>query len=290
MSELYFNKFPITQYANSDCVNITKRVVIDNSRRQSPIVYDDYELKNATRSDVIAENYYEDPNMEWMIWLTNGIIDPYYGWNLSSSDFDAHLTKKYGSIESASKRIMYYQNNWKNDDTELSVSFYENTLSDNLKKYYSPVYNDGITIIGYVRKADDTIVNTNKIYHFNITLNGNTRFSVGEIVDIKSTSPSAIVGGGEVVFANTTVLKIKNISGNTSSNNIVVGETSNAAANVTASTLLVDNITNEETVYWSAVTAYDFEYSLNEEKKHILLMNPTYASELAYDLRTKFKK
>jgi len=292
MAEYFFTKFPAIQYANSTCVDLTKRVVIDKNLRTSPIVYDEYDLKNSTRADIVAENYYDDPTMEWMIWLVNGIVDPYYGWNLTNEQFESHLIKKYGSIEITLKKIAYYRNNWRNDDTELSPTFYNSQLPDSLKKYFTPNYNEGITILSYSRKRDDVQVNTNKLFNFEISLaNTSTPFIVGEVVDIKSnTAPYGVIGGGEVVFANTSVVKIKNISGNTSATNLVVGETSKANAVINTSTLVVDNIPNDEAVYWEPVYIYDVEYERNEDNKSIQLMNPAYAREIAINMRTTLKK
>jgi len=289
MPELYFSKFPTIEYANSKCVDITKRIVASPDLRRSPVVYDEYELKSSTRADIISENYYKDPNMEWLLWLVNGIVDPYYGWHLSSSDFDKYIESKYGSLEIAQKKISHYQINWKYDDTKVSPSFYNNTMADNSKKYFSPVYNEGVTIIEYVRKQDDSIVNTNKIYDFELS-NNTIEFTVGEVVDIKTVLPSAVVGGGEVVFANSTNIKIKNISGDMASNNLVIGETSGATATIKKSTLLIENITDEEAIYWEPVSYYDKEYDINEKNRNIKLMNPVYASEMAYNMRTIFKK
>lgn len=292
MAEYYFAKFPTIQYANSNCVDLTKRFVINNNLRNTPIAYDEYDIKNSSRADIIAENYYLDPTMEWMIWMTNGIVDPYYGWTLSNEEFDAHLEKKYGSIEITLKKIAYFRSNWRNDDRELSVSFYNTQLTNNLKKYFTPNYNEGVTVLSYSRKREDIYVNTNKIYNFDITLsNTQLGFTVGELVDIKLPSaPYTVVGGGEVMFANSTVVKIKNVSGNTSANNLIDSELTNAVATITTSTLIADNIPNDEAVFWEPVYVYDVEFELNEDHKKIQLLNPTYAKELALNLRTALKK
>lgn len=292
MPEYYFAKFPEIQYANSTCIDLTKRTVINNNLRNSPIAYDEYDIKNSSRADIISENYYEDPTMEWMIWMTNGIVDPYFGWTLTNEEFDAHLIKKYGSIELTLKKIAYYRNNWRNDDRELSVSFYNTQLTGELKKYFTPNYNEGMTILSYRRKPEDVIVNTNKLYDFNVTLsNTQLGFTVGELIDIKLPSaPYTVVGGGEVIFANSSVVKIKNISGNTSATNLIASEVTNATATITSSTLIADNIPDDEAAYWEPVYLYDVENELNEKHKSIQLLNPAYAKELALDLRTALKR
>jgi hypothetical protein len=285
MPELFFNKFPVITYANANCIDITKRVVIDSTLRNNPIAYDEYTLKNSTRADTIAENYYDDPAMEWMLFLVNGIVDPYYGWNLSSFDFNEHLIKKYGSVEFATQKISHYENNYGNDVGEISVDYYENTIAEKLKRYYAPNYDENIMIMNYSRRQDDVIVNTNKIYQFGITLSGNTNFDMGELVE---TNPGD--GKGEVIFANTTYVKIKNVSGDLSSSvTTIIGSNSGAQGTITSNELLIENISNDEAVFWTPVTYYDVENTINENNKNIKLMNPAYASEIAYDMRTVFK-
>jgi hypothetical protein len=224
--------------------------------------------------------------------MVNGVVDPYYGWTLNNEEFDSHLIKKYGSIEITLKKIAHYRNNWRNDSTELTPSFYNNQLTNNLKKYYTPDYNEGVTILSYSRKQDDTIINTNKLYNFDVVLsNSQLTFIVGELVDIKIPSaPYTVVGSGEVIFANTSSVKIKNISGNTSATNLIVGESSNSSATITTSNLIADNIPNDEAIYWEPVYIYDLEYELNEKNASIQLLNPAYAKELAFNLRTALKK
>ena len=285
MPELFFNKFPVITYANANCIDITKRVVIDSTLRNNPIAYDEYTLKNSTRADTIAENYYDDPAMEWMLFLVNGIVDPYYGWNLSSFDFNEHLIKKYGSVEFATQKISHYENNYKNDVGEISVDYYENIIAEKLKRYYAPNYDENIMIMNYSRRQDDVIVNTNKIYQFGITLSGNTNFDMGELVE---TNPGD--GKGEVIFANTTYVKIKNVSGDLSSSiTTIIGSNSGAQGTITSNELLIENISNDEAVFWTPVTYYDVENTINENNKNIKLMNPAYASEIAYNMRTVFK-
>lgn len=216
MAERYFAKFPTIEYANTKCVNITKRPVIADSIDKNPTLFHKYTLKTSSRADVIAENYYEDPFYEWLIFLNNKIVDPYYGWYLNDYDFNNFIELKYGSTANAQERIIHYQLNWPTDDKEISASFYNNSLPDALKKYYTPNFGQSNKIISYKRKQDDFTVSTNRIVTLDIVITSGNGFSVGEIIDIENPLMSSVVGGGEVVFANSSILKIKHVSGNTS--------------------------------------------------------------------------
>lgn len=287
MSELYFKKFPTISYANTTCTDITKRVVALSPIRYSPVAYENYTIKSDSRADVIATNYYDDPYYEWLLYLTNGIIDPYYDWTLNSSDFYSHIVQKYGSISIATKKVKYYQNNWANDDTEITPAAYNSYLPYDHRKYYTPNYGSSYQIISYSRKKDDTTKNTNKLISLGITINSGNGYVVGETVDILNINN--VIGAGEVEYANTTNVKIKNISGNTSATNSIRGDSSNTLATITTSTIQYENITDAEAVYWNPVYFYDYELELNEKNKNIKLLNNNYALETAEQLRKVLK-
>ena len=61
MPEKFFIKFPKIPYNNTTCVDITKRVLIDSDITVNPSVYHKYTIKTGARPDVIANNYYTDP-------------------------------------------------------------------------------------------------------------------------------------------------------------------------------------------------------------------------------------
>lgn len=287
MPELYFKKFPTISYANTVCTDITKRVVAITPLRFSPVAYENYTIKADSRADVIASNYYDDPYYEWLLYMTNGIIDPYYDWTLNSNDFYSHIVQKYGSMSIATKKVKYYQNNWANDDSEITPAAYNNYLSQSLRKYYTPNYGASYQIISYSRKQDDTIKNTNKIISMGITTSSGDGYVVGETVDILKSN--AVVGAGEIEYANTTSVLIKNISGNTSATNIIRGDISNTIATITSSSVKFENISDNEAVYWSPIYHYDYEMELNEKNKNIKLLNNNYALQTAEQLRKVLK-
>jgi translation elongation factor P/translation initiation factor 5A len=223
--------------------------------------------------------------------MTNGIIDPYYGWHLGVDDFNNHILKKYGSLETAEDKILYYQNNWVDDDTEFTVSFFENNLPVPLKKYYTPEYNNGEKILSYKRKKDNTKVNTNQI--INITYgnlaNASNVFEVGELLDIFGIN-SALIGMGEITYVGDSSLKIKNISGNTSTiSSTIKGRTSTASSTIVSSTVDMKNIPDDEAVFWSPISFYTYELEINENNKNIKLLDERYAMQISEDLRISLK-
>jgi hypothetical protein len=287
--ENYFNKFPNTIYNDKECVDITRRVSIgDNQTRKTNLFYS-YDIQNNLRIDQVAQYYYNDPTYDWLIMLQNGIIDPYYGWYLSEQDFDSYIIEKYGSYEISIKKIKHYQLDWADGDEEITSSFYENNLPYENRKYFIPIYGVNTKVVSYERRKEDWIINTNKIIKLNVNnyTNGNT-FTVGELVDIKSNlNNQTSNGAGEVITSNSSAVIIKNTSGYTTNNYYVVGETSNTSAIFSTANTIVENISNSEFVYWTAVTYYEYEKQKNEANKTIRLIDTNYSLQIAEDLRTK---
>src|ERR1039458_2179807 len=94
--ETFFSKFPIITYANNQMRDISRRVVLGNNIRQNPLSFYPYDIAMEQRSDVVAYNYYGDSDVDWLIYLTNGIIDPYMGWYLNDDEFNDFIIQKYG--------------------------------------------------------------------------------------------------------------------------------------------------------------------------------------------------
>lgn len=288
MSETYFSKFPRISYSNTECVDISRRVGMSDTTKRSLTLFYPYELTPGMRPDLLAHSYYDDSYYDWLIFLTNGIIDPYYGWYLGEQEFENFIHKKYGSVEESLAKIKYYQMNWYDNDIEISPTRYNDNTPEILKKYYTPIFGVGTNIIGYQRRREDWYVNTNKILQFTVTMNSNTAFTADERLQIKIAN--TVVGNATCITSNTTAVFVQHIAGNTSANQILFGVTSGANATITDTDVMEENITNDEFIYWTPVTYYDWEREKNESNKFIRLLDGGNALPTAEDLRRKMKE
>jgi hypothetical protein len=62
-------------------------------------VFDRYIIEGDDRPDNVAYKVYEDQNLDWVILLSNNIIDMYSEWPLSQLNFEAYLMEKYGNFQ-----------------------------------------------------------------------------------------------------------------------------------------------------------------------------------------------
>jgi hypothetical protein len=286
--ERYFEKFATIQYSNTAVKNITQRTVMLNSVYNDPTLYYPYDIRSGERPDNIADRYYNDQYMAWILYLSNKVVDPYYDWYVDNSTFQDFIVKKYGSLANATSKIKYYRNNWYLYPDPIPSSTYDNLNAD-LIKFYEPVPINGVIVPNpsqYTRKKEDWTVSTNRIASY--TANS-SNFITDEVVNINfSTSQT---GTGQVQFANSTTVVLQHLQGFTTNGSItgtsyLYGRESQTNVVFTATQSLANNIPSTELSYWSPVTYYDYENEINERNKSILVLQKRYSSTMSNQLKT----
>jgi len=84
--------------------NLIKQNVIENA-----INFETHTIGDAERPDTTSYLVYGDVKYDWIIFLTNKMMNPYFDWPLSSQDFTKMIRGKYGSVERAKKQIYEYR-------------------------------------------------------------------------------------------------------------------------------------------------------------------------------------
>lgn len=276
----YFRKFPITIYNDTPSLNIMRRVDFNKNIKNLLSAFYSFEIQDGQKPETIAYDYYDDVDLDWLIYLANDIVDPYHDVALHQDDFDANIKKKYGSAPAAKKKVYVYRNNYRGDDQIITEGAY-NALIGERKKYWQPILNQ-LGIMGYKRAENEIYAATNKIISYSFTAAANASFTKGEIVDFTLGSSS---GSATVATSNTTYVTLQHITGDWSemtSNFDVVGDTSKVTINFNYETytLIKDVIPAAEQVYFSPYYFYDYEFELNEQKRDIYLVDSDYANRV----------
>ena len=89
--------------------NVTARYKIRDALKNKVAIYYDYIVKDSDRPDLIAFKYYDDETLDWLIYLVNDIIDPYYDWPLSQDAFNKYMKTLYGSVDAAKATVFEYR-------------------------------------------------------------------------------------------------------------------------------------------------------------------------------------
>jgi hypothetical protein len=110
-----FNNWPTVSYDIKkngkplELTNITLRFKINELLRNKSTVMYQYDVKDGERPDIIAYKYYGDTTLDWVILLTNNIVDPQFEWPLDERSFERYMRNKYGSLDAAKQTIHLYE-------------------------------------------------------------------------------------------------------------------------------------------------------------------------------------
>lgn len=276
----FFNKIPTINYDNNMARNILARAKLSDATKANSRLFLPYTTSGEERIDTLAQQYYGSANYTWLIWFANETIDPYYGMALNEYDLEQYIITKYGSIDIAQRKIIHYKNNWETDPTKLTVDIF-NSMQSGAQKYWAPVLDYNLQVKSYTRKQDNQILNTNRLASINI-IGATGDFKVGE--EIRDADDATIYGF--CTYSDGSTITVQHVSGSFDTDMTVVGKESGSQATVIdANNTLSVTSAYTEAIYWSPVTAYDYEVALNESKKTIVLMDAMYAGQADQDLK-----
>ncbi len=106
----YFRKLPNLDYpsllktkqSNNDYTetkNLFRRVKIREDLFSNFVVFDQYKIIGDERPDNVAEKVYGDDNLDWVILMSNNIIDVKNEWPMTQSDLSTYINEKYTQKE-----------------------------------------------------------------------------------------------------------------------------------------------------------------------------------------------
>ena len=102
----YFNRLPNLEYpsllktrrTNRDTIrvkNLFRRVKIREDLFSNLTEFDKYQIHGDDRPDTVAEELYGNPNLDWVILMSNNIIDIKNEWPMTQYDLNIYLDDKY---------------------------------------------------------------------------------------------------------------------------------------------------------------------------------------------------
>ena len=143
----YFKQVPDFEYVSllpdakiSDYItvkNLFKRGKLREDIFQDLTFFTKYQVIGDDRPDNIAYKLYNDPSLDWVILLSNNIINIQTEWPMQQADLDRYLLDKYGSYEKLNEVHHYETIEIKNSsgvtiveegltvESDFSVTFYD---------------------------------------------------------------------------------------------------------------------------------------------------------------------
>jgi hypothetical protein len=148
MTKPYFRQVPDLDYVSrlpdskiSDYIrvkNLFRKGKIRDDIFENLSYFTKYEIEGNERPDEVAYKFYDDPTLDWIILLSNNILNIQTEWPMDQQSFDSYLLKKYGDYETLYSGIHHYETiEVVNDDSvkivpaglivpeDYSVTFYD---------------------------------------------------------------------------------------------------------------------------------------------------------------------
>jgi len=167
MANPYFRNLPDFEYVNrttgaardtNDYIavkNLFKRGKLREDIFQELAFFEKYEIEGDDRPDIVANEVYGDPTLDWVILTCNNITDVYSEWPMNNDIFNTYLLEKYGSYDALDNVHHYESNEVRNSQGVIifakglrvgaaqSVSYFDffNDLQINIANVSRPVSN-----------------------------------------------------------------------------------------------------------------------------------------------------
>ena len=145
----YFNELPNISTVSllKDKSRSDERILVKNIFRRAKLrtdvdraitAYEFYTIKEGERPDIIANKFYDDPELDWVILIVNNITSIRDEWPLSNNDLNTHMIDKYGS-ESALAEVHHYETREIRDQHNRTVLEGGLEVDQNFVFSYTPI-------------------------------------------------------------------------------------------------------------------------------------------------------
>lgn len=89
--------------------NLFRRGKVGESIFTNLVYFEKYSINGDERPDQVADKFYNNPTYDWIVFLSNNIINVQDEWPLPSYVFDKVMIQKYGSYEELYSGVHHYQ-------------------------------------------------------------------------------------------------------------------------------------------------------------------------------------
>ena len=126
---MYFDSFPIIQYGSTDgtiknVTNLLRRVAIRTKVKTNAALFDTYDVKSGETPEIIADKFYDDPELHWVIMLVNNVTDRYHDWPMNEQQFSTFVNEKYSNPDG----IHHHEITQESGDTKQTIEVYDPDL------------------------------------------------------------------------------------------------------------------------------------------------------------------
>ena len=131
MAKPYFRNIPKFEYVNrtkdgqfisnyTEVKNFFKRGKLREDLFQDLTVFEKYNIKGDDRPDNVAQEIYGNATLDWVVLLSNNIVNVHNEWPMPQASFEIFLLDKYVTLEKLDE-IHHYESNEVKDSTGVII-------------------------------------------------------------------------------------------------------------------------------------------------------------------------
>lgn len=286
----FFSFFPQLLYSTSSGVinpkavtNVLAKVNFLSETIENTSIYYEYSVKDGERPEDIAHKMYKDSGKHWIILMSNNITDPNYDWALSTQALDEYINKKYSSVTFTLNPSETYANNYTVGEKVFQGSTIDKaSCVGNVVSYDST---NKILTINFVNQvfANSTIITgaSSNVSHNVISMVYNDDGYEWASNTVSHYQASEVTYNSVDKIKTTTKYKVSAEDYSFSSHAVISRNTNTSYSN----SYDLDGVTITVETEVRPVTYYDYELELNEEKRKIIIIKPSYVPTIESELK-----
>ena len=157
MANRYFRNIPDFEYVNrtkdgqfisnyTQVKNFFKKGKIREDLFQDLTVFEKYSIRGDDRPDNVANEIYGDPTLDWVVLLSNNIVNIYNEWPLSQQAFETYVLDKYKTLAKLDEVHHYESNEVKDSSGVIIFPKGVRVSAGQSVSYFEPLSDEQVTV------------------------------------------------------------------------------------------------------------------------------------------------
>ena len=157
MAKNYFRNIPDFEYVNrtkdgqfisnyTQVKNFFKKGKLREDLFQDLTVFEKYSIKGDDRPDNVAFEIYDDATLDWVVLMSNNIINIQNEWPLNQQAFESYVLDKYGTTEKLNEIHHYESNEVKDTNGVIIFPKGVRVSAGQSVSYFEPLSEELVTI------------------------------------------------------------------------------------------------------------------------------------------------
>ena len=120
----YFSQYPLQFYDATGTgknyiltTDKTKKIGFRTQALSNATYFEMYTVKEGETPEMIAHKLYGDPELHWIVLMSNDIVNRFHDWPMNTNQFLAYVRDKYDNPDA----VHHYEINQTSGDTTLKI-------------------------------------------------------------------------------------------------------------------------------------------------------------------------